>query len=491
MTTRRNFLKAGSLSLAGLMVGEKMFAEAVVSHEAKESYSKLAAKVTGDFTTKRPAPGERKFSSKAVEAKIKAVKAKIKDQKLAWMFENCYPNTLDTTCEFKMVNGKPDTFVITGDIHAMWLRDSSAQVYPYVVLAKNDKELQQMLVGAINRQTACILIDPYANAFNEGPTGSEWEKDRTTMKKELHERKWEIDSLCYAIRLAYHYWKVLGDTSVFDNTWEQAMEAVYRTFREQQRKEGKGPYRFQRVTDRQSDTMLNDGWGAPANPVGLIFSAFRPSDDATTFGFLIPSNLFAISSLRQVAEILRAVRKNNDFAARCEALANEVEQAVKQHGVVEHPKYGKVYAYEVDGFGGCNLMDDANVPSLLALPFLGSVPTSDPVYQNTRRLVWSTDNPYFFKGKAAEGIGGPHIGFDFVWPMSLIMRATTSTDEAEIRYCIETLRDNDGGTGLMHESFHKDDSAKYTRSWFAWANTLFGELIVKLQDEGKLKDLLG
>ena len=491
MTTRRNFLKAGSLSLAGLMVGEKLLAGGTAPVENRESYSKLAAKVTGDFTTKRPAPEARKFTSKAVEEKIKAVKARIKDPKLAWMFENCYPNTLDTTCEFKMVNGKPDTFVITGDIHAMWLRDSSAQVYPYVVLAKQDKELQQMLVGAINRQTACILIDPYANAFNEGPTGSEWEKDRTQMKKELHERKWEIDSLCYPIRLAYHYWKELGDASVFDANWEQAMEAVYRTFREQQRKEHKGPYRFQRVTDRQGDTMLNDGWGAPVNPVGLIFSAFRPSDDATLFGFLIPSNLFAISSLRQAAEILRTVRKNNDLAARCEALAAEVEEAVKQYAIVEHPEFGKVYAYEVDGFGARVFMDDANVPSLLALPFLGSVSIDDPIYQNTRRLVWSRHNPYFFKGKAAEGIGGPHIGFDYVWPMSLIMRATTSKDEAEIRYCIETLRDTDGGTGLMHESFHKDDGAKYTRSWFAWANTLFGELIVKLKEEGRLKDLLG
>ena len=241
------------------MVGEKLLAGVATPAENRESYSKLAAKVTGDFTTKRPAPEARKFTSKAVEEKIKAVTARIKDPKLAWMFENCSPNTLDTTCEFKLVNGKPDTFVITGDIHAMWLRDSSAQVYPYVVLAKQDKALQQMLIGAINRQTACILIDPYANAFNEGPTGSEWEKDRTQMKKELHERKWEIDSLCYPIRLAYHYWKELGDASVFDAHWEQAMEAVYRTFREQQRKEEKGPYRFQRVTDRQGDTMLNDG----------------------------------------------------------------------------------------------------------------------------------------------------------------------------------------------------------------------------------------
>ena len=311
------------------------------------------------------------------------------------------------------------------------------------------------------------------------------------MKKELHERKWEIDSLCYPIRLAYHYWKEVGDTSVFDNKWEQAMEAVYRTFREQQRKDSLGPYRFSRVTDRQGDTLLNDGWGSPVNPVGLIVSSFRPSDDATLFGFLVPSNLFAINSLRQVAEILRAVRNNTDLAGRCEALAGEVEEAVKKYAIVEHPEFGKVYAFEVDGYGSRVFMDDANVPSLLALPFLGCVDVNDPIYQNTRRLVLSPSNPYFFKGKAGEGIGGPHIGFNYIWPMSLIMRATTSNDEKEIRYCIETLRDTDGGTGFMHESFHKDNPSDYTRSWFAWTNTLFGELIVKLQSEGKLKDLLG
>lgn len=245
------------------------------------------------------------------------------------------------------------------------------------------------------------------------------------------------------------------------------------------------------MTDRQGDTLLNDGWGSPVNPVGLIVSSFRPSDDATLFGFLVPSNLFAITSLRQVAEILRVVRNNTDLAGRCEALANEVEEAVKKYAIVEHPEFGKVYAFEVDGYGSRVFMDDANVPSLLALPFLGCVDVNDPVYQNTRRLVLSPSNPYFFKGKAGEGIGGPHIGFNYIWPMSLIMRATTSNDEKEIRYCIETLRDTDGGTGFMHESFHKDNPSDYTRSWFAWTNTLFGELIVKLQSEGKLKDLLG
>ena len=493
MTTRRNFLKTGSLSLAGLMMGDKLFAQTeectVASVEQSGSFTEQAAKVWNDFTTKRPAENARKFTSDAVEAKLAEVKAHIKDPKLAWMFENCFPNTLDTTCEFKMKNGKPDTFILTGDIHAMWLRDSSAQVYPYVVLAKEDKKLQEMLQGVIHRQANCILIDPYANGFNEGPTGSEWESDHTEMKKELHERKWEIDSLCYPIRLAYHYWKETGDTSVFDNEWMKAMELVYKTFIEQQRKNNNGPYQFGRTTAKQSDTLLN-GFGSPVKPVGLIVSSFRPSDDATIFGFLIPSNLFAITSLRQLAEIVRVVKNNTEFAIRCEALASEVEAAVKKYGIIEHPEFGQIYAFEVDGFGGRNLMDDANVPSLLALPFLGCVDVNDPIYQNTRRFVWSQSNPYFFKGSAAEGIGGPHVGIDYIWPMSLIMLANTSNDEKEIHYCIQTIPHTEAYTGFMHESFHKDNPKDYTRPWFAWANTLFGELIIKLQSEGRLKDLL-
>lgn len=491
MTTRRNFLRNSSLSLVGLVIGEKLLAapKSAPAVQQAGSFTEHAKKVWSDYSTKRPSESARKFVSEAVEKKLAEVKAHIKDPKLAWMFENCYPNTLDTTCEFKMKDGRPDTFVLTGDIHAMWLRDSSAQVYPYVVLANEDAKLKTMLQGVINRQVDCILIDPYANGFNEGPTGSEWESDHTDMKKELHERKWEIDSLCYPIRLAYHYWKETGDSSVFDDKWETAIETIYKTFIEQQRKENNGPYTFGRTTDKQSDTLLNK-YGNPVRPCGLIVSSFRPSDDASLFGFLIPSNLFAVTSLRQVAEMLRTIRNNTTLAAKCEALASEVETAIQQYGIVEHPEFGKIYAFEVDGYGGRNLMDDSNVPSLLGLPFLGTVDLDDPIYQNTRRFVWSEWNPYFFKGSVAEGIGGPHIGPDYIWPMSLVMLAHTSKDEKEIRYCIETIRDTDANTGFIHESFNKNDANDYTRPWMAWANTLFGELIIELQERGLLKDLI-
>jgi meiotically up-regulated gene 157 (Mug157) protein len=444
------------------------------------------------YKSNRPAVDERLFKSTAVENEIVRIKKMLRNPKLAWMFENCFPNTLDTTVRYRKTDGKDDTVVYTGDIHAMWLRDSGAQVWPYVQLAIGDPELKAMLAGVIRRQFKCIIIDPYANAFldpYDPNPDHQWMSDKTAMKPELHERKWEIDSLCYPIRLAYHYWKVTGDASVFDEEWLQAITLVLQTFREQQRKNGVGPYTFLRVTDRAFDTVSNDGKGTPVKPVGLIASAFRPSDDATTLQFLVPSNFFAVSSLRKAAEILTEVNKNTELATACTDLAHEVETALKEHAVYDHPKYGKIYAFEVDGYGNHFLMDDANVPSLLAMPYLGVVDVNDPIYQNTRKYVWSEDNPYFFKGTAGEGIGGPHIGYDMVWPMSIMMKAFTSQDDKEIQACVKMLLATDADTGFMHESFNKNDPANFTRKWFAWQNTLFGELIIKLVNDGKV-DLL-
>lgn len=447
---------------------------------------------TSPYKSNRPLEKDRLFTSKAVENEIVRVKKKLTNAKLAWMFENCFPNTLDTTVRYRKIDGKDDTVVYTGDIHAMWLRDSGAQVWPYVQLANSDQELKNMLAGTIRRQFKCIIIDPYANAFLDpfDPNPEHhWMEDMTDMKLELHERKWEIDSLCYPLRLAYHYWKTTGDTSIFDEEWLQAMELILKTFKEQQRKDGTTPYKFQRKTERQLDTLNNGGLGNPVNPVGLIVSSFRPSDDATTFQFLVPSNFFAVTSLRKAAEILTTVNKRTDLAKECTDLAQEVENALKKYATFDHPKYGTIYAFEVDGFGNKYLMDDSNAPSLLSLAYLGDVDVNDPIYQNTRNFVWSKDNPYFFKGVAGEGIGGPHIGYDMIWPMSIMMKAFTSQDDKEIQTCVKMLLDTDADTGFMHESFYKDDPKNFTRSWFAWQNTLFGELILKLVNENKT-DLL-
>jgi meiotically up-regulated gene 157 (Mug157) protein len=303
----------------------------------------------------------------------------------------------------------------------------------------------------------------------------------------VFERKWEIDSHCYPVRLAYAYWKETGDTSVFGDLWVRTAKTILATFREQQRKEGHGSYTFLRITDRQLDTKCVVGRGNPVKPVGLIASAFRPSDDATTFEFLVPSNFMAVNTLRKMAEILSTVNGENALAIECLALADEVSAALKQYAIVEHPTYGKIYAYEVDGFGSRQLMDDANVPSLLSLGYLDPEMLADPVYLNTRRFVWSEDNPYFKRGAAGEGIGGPHIGTESIWPMSILMKAFTARDDDEITACLTQLLRTDAGTGFMHESFQKDDAGNFTRPWFAWANTLFGELVLKLAGDGKLE----
>ena len=440
-----------------------------------------------EYKDQRPAPEERLFTSKAVETEIERVTGLLENPRLRWMFANCYPNTLDTTVHpVQSTDGQPDTFVYTGDIPAMWLRDSGAQVWPYLRYVNEDPELKRMIAGVISRQFKCICIDPYANAFNVEPVGAANKSDWPAADPYVFERKWEIDSHCYPIRLAYGYWKACGDTSVFGNTWLDAMRNILSVLKEQQRKEGDGRYRFLRVTDRQLDTKCVVGKGNPVNPVGLIASAFRPSDDATTFEFLIPSNFMAVSSLRKAAEILAEVNDEAELARECTALADEVEEALKKHAIVEHPVFGKIYAYEVDGFGSHFLMDDANVPSLLAMSYLGDVPADDPVYMNTRKFVWSESNPYFHRGPAGEGIGGPHIMSEVIWPMSIMMKAFTSDDDDEIRECICSLMTTDAGTGFMHESFHKDNAEVFTREWFAWQNTLFGELILKLIDDGRL-----
>lgn len=444
------------------------------------------------YESKRPKIDDRLFKSNTVEQEIIRVKALLKNKRLAWMFENCFPNTLDTTVRYYPNDDEDDTLVYTGDIHAMWLRDSGAQVWPYIPLANKDPKLKKMLRGAILRQFKCIILDPYANAFldpHDPNPDHQWMTDKTAMRLELHERKWEIDSLCYPLRLAYEYWKVTGDASIFGEEWMKALLNVLQTFKEQQKKDGHGPYTFQRQTERQLDTMSNNGMGNPVKPVGLIASAFRPSDDATTFQFLVPSNFFAVTSLRKAAEILTKVNKNTSVAKQCSDLANEVETALKEYAVHNHPKYGKIYAFEVDGYGNQLLMDDANVPSLLAMPYLGDMDVNDPIYQNTRKFVWSLDNPYFFRGKDGEGIGGPHIGYDMAWPMSIMMKAFTSQDDNEIKWCIEMLMKTDADTGFMHESFNVNNHHDFTREWFAWQNTLFGELIVKLINDGKV-DLL-
>lgn len=466
---RKKFIQQSSLAAAGILLSK---------------YA-TANRQTG-FPVVRIPESQRKFKSPAVEKLIADVKKNIGNKEIAWLFENCFPNTLDTTVDFEIINGKPDTFVITGDIDAMWLRDSSAQVWPYLPLMKEDKNLQELIKGVINRQVKCILKDPYANAFYKDEKKiSEWKDDKTDMKPGVHERKWEIDSLCYPLRLSYGYWKETGDTSPFDADWKEAIRLVLKTFKEQQRLENHGPYKFERTTSWATDGVPLGGYGYPTKKIGLIHSMFRPSDDATVYPYNIPGNVFAAIVLSYlINEMAPALNLSPSIKKDSLELANSIVSALNEYGKIADEKLGLIYAYEINGFGSFNLMDDANVPSLLSLPYLaGGEEKLDRIMLNTRNFVLSESNPFFFKGKAAEGIGGPHVGMDYVWPLSIIMRGLTSTDDAEIKKCLIMLQQTHAGTGFMHESFHKDDATKFTRKWFAWANTLFGEFVWKVYKE--------
>ncbi len=445
--------------------------------------SPLRVLAQASYESKRPAPLARRFRSKAVDAAIASTASRIRDSELAWLFSNCLPNTLDTTVSF--TDGSvPDTVVVTGDIPAMWLRDSSAQVWPYLPFLNADANLARLIEGVIRRQTLCILADPYANAFMPDLSSREplsWSKtDHTEMKPGVGERKWEVDSLCYPVRLAHEYWRITHDTRPFDAQWARAMHSILETFTAQQRKTSRGPYSFQRQAFAPTDTLGGDGFGSPGRGVGLIYSGFRPSDDACVYPLNIPGNFFAVLTLQRIEEMLIGIASDSAEASRANRIGSEIKAALEAHAHVHHPEAGEIWAYEIDGFGNAICMDDANVPSLLAMPYLGSCSATDPLYLATRRFVLSEANPYFFRGSAAEGIGGPHIGQDMIWPMAIIMRGLTSEDEREQLQCLAWLKKTHAGTGFMHESFNKNNPANFTREWFAWANTLFGELILKL-----------
>ncbi|TCP36608.1 glycoside hydrolase family 125 protein [Sphingomonas sp. BK235] len=430
--------------------------------------------------SKRPPLSERRFHSAAVEREIVRVKRRIADPKLAWMFENCYPNTLDTTV---LSVTDDDAFVITGDIPCLWLRDSSAQLRPYLHLAKGDPALTRLFRGLIARQARCVLIDPYANAFLQDPGGrtdlDSSQHDQTEMKPGVAERKWEVDSLCYVLRLASSYWGATKDRAPFTAEWAESARAIVRTFREQQRRDGSGPYHFQRSSVQPTETQL---WsvGNPTRKVGLIHSSFRPSDDATILPFLIPANIFAARTLRELATVATEARGDTALAADAAALAAEIEAALAAHGRMRLADGSEVWAFEVDGFGNALFMDDCCELSLSGLAFLGCASLDDPLWRRTEAAAWSERNPWFVRGRAGEGLGGPHAGFDLIWPMATLVRGASSRDDALTRACLKSIRDTDADTGFVHETFHKDDPARFTRPWFAWANGLLGETLVSL-----------
>ncbi len=458
---------------------------------------------------------------KAVETQLGA------DSKLARMFRNCYTNTIKTTVR-PQADGT--TFVITGDIPAMWLRDSAAQLRPYMAAVREDTSLARILEGLVKRQFMYINIDGYANAFNESPDGACWSRDDTEQSPWVWERKYEIDSLCYPVELAWMLWKATGNAGLFDDVFFMGLEKLLDIFETEQYHEERSTYRFQRENTYFQDTLSRDGRGALVKSgTGMIWSGFRPSDDACVYGYLIPSNMFASVILGYIGEITDwavsaarggengshitedasvdgaagisgnvsadetgSVAESGSFnksrlewldqlerlGRRAWHLKQEIEQGIETYGITKKEGFGEIYAYEVDGYGQYNLMDDANVPSLLSMSYLGYKGRNPQVAENTRSFILSAANPFYFSGRAAAGIGSLHTPAGYIWPIALAMEGLTSTDWERKREILDMLMSTDAGTGLMHEGFHADDPEKYTRPWFSWANAMFCQLVL-------------
>ena len=413
----------------------------------------------------------------SVTAHIDKVCARLEKSspKLAQLYRNCFPNTIATTIQ-EQEDGS--LFVITGDIPAMWLRDSAPQVDHYIPLA-DDPEVASIVRRVVEKQFKYVLIDPYANSFNPAPNGEGHITDIPRNGPWVFERKYEIDSLCYPLWLCYRYWKATGDNTVLEKLPE-VVETVLGVWRTEQHHVEKSPYRFTRTDCPYQDTIHNNGMGAPVAYTGMTWSGFRPSDDACTYGYLIPSNMFAVVVLGYAAEMLG----DHPLAAEALALREEISEGLKKFATVEHPVHGTVYACEVDGMGNYLLMDDANIPSLISAPYLGYTTTDDPIYRNTRKMLLSSDNPYYYEGKCAKGIGSPHTPPHYVWHMALAMQGMTSDDKEEMKQILDMLTNCDGGTGYMHEGFHVDDPTVFTRPWFTWPDSLFCEFVNKCMDEG-------
>ena len=432
----------------------------------------------------RPSPHCRTFSSPLVEEIIEQMTSKMEDEDLARIFENAFPNTLDTTVRWH-VDGTtkytknryhdgawegPQSFIVTGDINAEWLRDSTNQLAQYQTLAKRDKRIESLILGAINTQVEFVIESPYCNAFQPPPPSGEpipsnGQNDQVHPVYEpsrVFECKYELDSLAHFLALGNKYHNVTGSKAYLTPRYFTAIDTILEVLEQQSKptfdpKTGKfqrNEYTFRRLTTVGTETLNLGGIGNPLRSgTGLARSAFRPSDDATIFGFLIPANAQMAVELKRTAAVVRAAGKEA-LAEKLQDRGEKMEKGVWDHGVVNHRKYGPVFAFEVDGYGSSVLMDDANMPSLLGLPTMGFLDKEDKTYQNTRKMILEREgNPYFLEGKGFSGIGGPHVGPLHAWPLSRLVQIMTSDEDSEIMLALEAVRDV-SRMGLINEAIN-------------------------------------
>ncbi|KAF5010667.1 hypothetical protein FDECE_3175 [Fusarium decemcellulare] len=445
------------------------------------------------FPFQRPSEDCRTHSVPAVEHVIyEEMTQAIGDPDLYQLFQNTWPNTVDTTIRWRGVSAdNPDeelAFITTGDIDAMWLRDSANQLQSYKSIispdasSSDENDIASLFRGAINLQARYIRNAPFCNAFHPPPEANLRRAKRSLQPRDtvspkydpdvVFECKYELDSLAAFLQLSWDYYEETEDAEFFGKfDWVGAVKKILKvaehmqegTYNEEGRLQ-KSAYTWLRNSDSASETVSNHGRGAPIKGhIGLVRSFFRPSDDACIYQYFIPANMMFARYLTSCAKIMWPL--DEDLAKQMEKLAAGIEVGINEHAIIQHPKFGEMYAYEVDGFGSYNLMDDANLPSLLSIPHLGYTPASQHVYDNTRAFVLSSSNPYYSRGPVLNATGGPHLGPGMAWPMGLIVQLLTSDDDDEIVDGIRQLMNSTNGLGLIHETVNSWNEEQWTRSW--------------------------
>ncbi|KAI0000267.1 glycoside hydrolase family 125 protein [Xylariaceae sp. FL0662B] len=493
-------LFAAASSLVDLAVGQDCPNYSSYSQSRNRPLSTGAYKLA----YQRPAPECRTFNSTKVEEAIIRMKREINDPDLLRLFENTFPNTIDTAVKwhgFAANNSKEElAFLITGDINAMWIRDSANQIAPYkTVLSDKTDDIASIFRGVINLQARYLNISPYCNAFLPppesnlpiNPNGATYSVVPSYDRNIVFTCNFELDDFGGFLQVSHDYYNRTGDLDFFGKfQWIPAVQSIM-SVSEAMRRPTYGPdgewleppYRFQSQTMSSSGTLANNGIGSPVNDTGMVRSPFRPSDDAAMFDFQIPANMMLARYLKSTSEIMdRLPNAPEGLAQQMRDMAADIRHAIDHWGIVTGPSGRKIFAYEVDGFGGQNLMDDANVPSLLSAPFLGYLDAKDAVYQDTRKFVLSRNNPWWCAGPVINAIGSPHVKPGAAWPMASIVRAMTTDDDLEIKDAIKEVLTSTDGYGLVHESVNSFDAGDWTRQWFTWANGLFGQLILDLAE---------
>ena len=360
----------------------------------------------------------------------------------------------------RLENGRP--FIITGDIPAMWLRDSTWQVAP--LLNSNHPQVVNLLIDLSKTQVELFLIDPYANAFNPSPSGECWHKDFLDQSPWVFERKFELDSWASVLYLARMIIEKYDRWDHIDEKFNDALEVMLNLAQREQRHDPE-TYVFKRDNGVSHDSLSHEGRGAPTAYTGMIYSAFRPSDDACVYGYLVPSNFFFLNELENLSQRLKTPKS--------ESLARDIRSGIEKYAVIDN-----LYAYEVDGLGNALFIDDANIPSLLSLPLLAGTSLDVDLYRNSREFILSHENPYFFSGVRASGVGSQHTPKNHVWPIAMSVEALTSPSNEKKLKTLDILETTDAGTGNMHEAFNVDRPEEFSRAWFSWADMTYVQLVL-------------